>query len=57
MTVENRRYIVLSRVAPGLKIAESLKNHFLDTYTQYYIQAYRDPKMCMLCKRFPEVRL
>jgi hypothetical protein len=49
-------WALLSRVV-GLKMVESLKNHFMDASTQLYIQAYWDPRMYMLCKPFPEVRL
>jgi hypothetical protein len=38
-------------------MVESLKKHFMDASTQSYIQTHGDPRMCMLRKPFPEVRL
>jgi len=48
--------MVLSHVV-GLKMVESLKDHFMDASTQSCIQTHLDPMICMLCKPFPVVQL
>ena len=37
---------LVPRVA-GLRVVESLKNHFMDTSTQSYVRIFGNPSMCI----------